>query len=174
MAAGMVYRDYALFSDGMLMVFSSYGEGDDASLTSAREFRFFPRAIPLELRTAGERLSVRMTDGGEFAFDPAASDLSSVERGEVTVSPRVDPAERGGVEFPRYAGLLLDSGFRRGELPSMRPEAESTFRDARGHLCAVANRELFAYADGEREFRFDDAALSARLAVLCPGLAPGF
>ena len=40
-------------------------------------------------------------------------------------------------------GLMLDAGFRQGESPSGRPNADSTFRDARGHLCTVKNREIF-------------------------------
>src|SRR5579862_7388677 len=50
MAAGMVYRDYAFFGDGMLMVFNSYGDGDgNPNLTSAREYYFFPRRNAPEL-----------------------------------------------------------------------------------------------------------------------------
>jgi len=175
---GLVYRAYSIFSDGLIMVFSSYGDGQDSNpnLTSAREYFFFPRRAPLELRMdeAGGAVSVRMTDGGVFHFEPATAQLSSLERGSLTVSPRVDPSERGGVEITSYAGLVLDAGFRMGESPSGRPESDSTFRDAQGHLCTIKNRELFNYANGDHEMKFTDAQLSTWLATRCPAITPGF
>ena len=174
----LIYRGYAFFSDGLMMVFSSYGDGEDdnPNLTSAREFRFFPRTGAMALRmdkTAGT-VEVTMSDGGGVVFDPATAQVRSLERGSATVSPRVDPVERGGVEITSYAGLMLDGGFRMGESPAGRPEADATFRDANGHLCTVKNKELFSYANGDHEFKFTDAQLSAWLKTRCPGLTPGF
>ncbi|MBI4425665.1 MAG: hypothetical protein HY554_18180, partial [Elusimicrobia bacterium] len=71
-------------------------------------------------------------------------------------------------------GLMLDAGFRRGELPSGRPESESVFRSAYGQRCAVKNKEVFAYAGGEPSFKFSDVELSAWLRTRCPGLSVGF
>lgn len=172
----MIYRGYSFFSDGLLMVFSSYGEGEDPGLTSAREFFFFPRrgALALEMDEAAGTVSVVMSDGGRAHVDPATAQLKSLARGSVAVSPRVDPAERGGVEITSYAGLMLDAGFLVGESPSGRPNADSTFRDAQGHLCTVKNSEVFAYANGEHELKFTDARLSAWLKTRCPNLTPGF
>jgi hypothetical protein len=174
----LVYRGYSIFSDGLLMVFSSYGDGEDSNpnLTSAREYFFFPRRAGLELRMdkAGGTVSVRMTDGGVLHINPATAQISSLERGSVTISPRVDASERGGVEITSYAGLVLDAGFRMGESPSGRPDADSTFRDAQGHLCTVKNRELFDYANGEHGLKFNDAQLSAWLGTRCPSITPGF
>ena len=172
----MVYRDYALYSDGMLMVFSSYGEYEGPDMTSAREFYFFPRsgAPKLEMDPAAGTVAVRMADGGRASFSPATAQISGFDRGEVTVSPRVDRAERGGVEIISYRGLMLDCGFRLGELPSGRPDGDSTFRNTHGQLCTVKNRELFDYKDRERALKYDDAALSAWLKNRCPGLFVGF
>lgn len=174
----LIYRAYGFFSDGLMMVFSSYGDGEDnnPNLTSAREFFFFPRlgAMALEMDHAAGTVSVVMADGGRAHIDPATAQLKSLARGSVTVSPRVDPAERGGVEVTSYAGLMLDAGFRMGESPSGRPNAESTFRDALGVSCTVKNNELFAYANGDHELKFTDAQLSAWLKIRCPKLTPGF
>lgn len=168
-----IYRRHIFFSDGRLLVFSSYGPGeDDAILTSAREFFFFPRSGALELamdKRAGT-VSVRMGDGGRVHFDPATSEIKSLDRGDVTVSPRVDPVDRGGVEITSYTGLVLDAGFRMGESPSGRPDATSAFRDAQGHTCTVTNRELFSYAGGEHRFKFTDAQLAVWLKKSCPAL----
>lgn len=176
MSTGMVYRDYGLFSDGMLMVFSSYGEAEGPDMTSAREFYFFPRsgAPKLEMDPAARTVAVRMADGGRVSFDPTTAQVSGFDRGSVTVSQRVDRAERGGVEITSYRGLMLDCGFRLGELPSGRPEADSTFRSAHGQLCTIKNKELFVYKDGDRALKYDDAALSGWLKKRCPGLFVGF
>ncbi len=178
LSTNLIYRSYGFFSDGMLMVFNSYGDGEDtnSNLTSAREFYFFPRtgAMALEMDKTAGTVSVVMSDGGRVHIDPATAQIQSLERGSVTVSPRVDPVDRGGVEIVSYAGLMLDGGFRMGESPTGRPNADSTFRDAQGHLCAVKNNELFAYAGGDHSFKFSDAQLKAWLRTRCPNLTPGF
>ena len=174
---GLVYRSYGFYSNGLLMVFSSYGDGDDLStLTSAREFYFFPRLRHpgVEKDAAAKTLTVIMSDGGRFTFDTAKGELASVDRGDVSVAPRVDPADRGGVEFPRYNGLVLDVGFRMGESPAGRRNGDSTFRSAHGQTCTVKNSELFAYADGDHRFKFDDAALKVFLRGRCPNLPVSF
>ncbi|MFI5362797.1 MAG: hypothetical protein ACHQ49_12565 [Elusimicrobiota bacterium] len=174
---GMVYRSYVFFEDGLMMVFSSYGEGPSSKTTSAREFFFFPRrgAPELTMDAQAGAVSARMSDGGRAYIAPATAQLSGLERGRATISSKVDPAERGGVEIPAYAGLMLDAGFRVGESPSGRPDGTSTFRDAEGRVCAVANRELFNYtSNGDHAFKFTDAQLSAWLPRACPGLIAGF
>ena len=175
---GLVYRSYVFFSSGLLMVFSSYGDGEsNPNMTSAREFFFFPRrgAPALRMSPQARTVTVRMSDGRDADFDPATAQIRELERGRVTVSPNIDPAERGGVEIPRYAGLLLDAGFRMGESPSGLPDGTSTFRSARGESCAVKNRDVFTYtADGDHAFKFTDAQLSAWLRTACPGLHAGF
>ncbi len=176
MASDMVYRDYAFFDDGMMMVFNSYGAAEGPTMTSARSFYFFPRRGPaeLEMDPKSGTVAVAMADGGRAFFDPPTAQVKSLERGTVTVSPSLDRAARGGVEIPSYNGLLLDAGFRLGELPAGRPKATSVFRDAAGRTCAVTNDEIFSYAGGDPALKYDDAALSAFLKTRCPALAVGF
>ena len=176
-STGLVYRNYGVFSEGLFMVFNSFGDSEDtAKDTGAREFHFFPRAgVPmLHIDPAAPSVSVTLPDGGTVVFDPATAQPVSSDRGTVTVAGTVDRGNRGGVEFPSYAGLMLDSGFRMGELPSGKPNGDSTFRDAAGVTCTLKNNELFAYADGDRAFKFDDAALKAFLKTRCPQLAVPF
>ncbi|MBI2386803.1 MAG: hypothetical protein HYV14_12410 [Elusimicrobia bacterium] len=174
----LIYRSYGFFSNGLLMVFNSYGDGEDnnPNLTSAREFYFFPRtgALSLEMDKTAGTVSVVMADGGRVVIDPATSQIASLDRGSVVVAPRIDPADRGGVEITSYQGLMLDAGFRMGESPAGRPKADSTFRDAFGHLCTVKNTEIFAYANGDHELKHTDAQLSAFLKTRCPNITPGF
>lgn len=174
---GLVYRSYVFFDSGLLMVFSSYGEGEGPGMSSAREFFFFPRrgAPELKMDSNAQTISVRMGDGGYVDIDPASAQIRGLERGLVKVSPNIDPAERGGVEIPRYAGLVLDAGFRMGESPSGLPDGAATFRSAWGETCTVKNRDVFNYtADGGHVFKFTDAQLYEWLRTACPGLYAGF
>lgn len=167
----LVYRSYTFYSGGLLMAFSSYGPGDDvARLTSAREFYFFPRLQEPVLDPAAGVVAVTGVDGRRVGFDAATAQVASLD-GDVSVSPVVDPSVRGGVEITRYAGLLLDAGYRQGGQPTGRKNGNSTFRAPQGQTCTVANTEVFAYMpDGEHELKFDDAALKAFLASRCPQL----
>ena len=174
---GLVYRSYGIFSDGMLLVFNSFGDSEDtAKDTGAREFYFFPRAQApvLSIDASAPSVSATLPDGGTLTFDPATAQPSATDRGSVKAAAKVDRANKGGVEFPAYSGLMLDAGFRMGELPSMRPGAESVFRDANGRTCPVKNSEVFTYGGGDRSFRFDDAGLKAFLAGRCPALSVYF
>ena len=177
MAVGMVYRDYAFFSDGMLMVFNSYGDGEDTRrFTSAREFYFFPRtgAPDVNVDADAPAVTVTMANGDRVVFNTDDAQIASIGRGGVSVAQRIDPADRGGVEFPSYNGLLLDVGFRMGELPSGVPGGDATFRSAYGQTCVVKNREIFTYAAGERSFTRSDAELSLWLKTRCPGFYVDF
>jgi hypothetical protein len=173
----LVYRSYAVFDDGLLMVFNSFGDGEDIGrLTAAREFYFFPRSGPVSLAMVegGTSVTAVMSNGDALSFDPATAQISGARRGTVVVAPSIDPANRGGVEFPSYAGLMLDLGFARGHSPANGRESDSIFRDAAGQTCSVKNRELFDYVGGEHLFKFTDAALVNWLRFRCPFLDPGF
>ena len=173
---GMVYRSYAFSESGSLIVFDSYGEGSNSATTGAREYYFFPRAAApkLAMDAAAGTITVTMANGDEISIDSTTAQIRSSSRGEVAVAPRVEPANLGGVEFPRYDGLILDTGYARGSSSAGAPDRQSTFRGAQGQLCRVANREVFAYAGGDYRFKFDDAALSAFLKKRCPALHAGF
>lgn len=173
----LIYRNFGIFSDGMFLVFNSFGDSEDtAKDTGAREFYFFPRSQTptLQIDPAAPSVTVTMVDGGTVTFDPATAQPRSADRGSVTVTGPVDRGNKGGVEFPSYAGLMLDAGFRMGELPSGKPNNDSTFRDAAGRTCTVKNNEVFAYANGDRDFKFDDAGLKKFLATRCPALTVSF
>lgn len=173
----LVYRAHVFYDTGLLMIFSSYGPGEDVGrLTSAREYYMFPRrsAPRLDMDVSARTVSVLMADGRRAIFNPATAQFAALD-GDVAVSPVVDPAVRGGVEITRYAGLLLDLGYRQGAQPSGRPEGDATFRSPHGQFCTVKNSELFDYApNGEHAFKFTDARLSAWLRQRCPALPVDF
>src|SRR3989338_6814810 len=103
----LIYKAYGFFSDGMLMVFNSYGDGEDSNpnLTSAREFYFFPRrgAMSLEMDEAAGTISVLMADGGRATIKPASSPLPP-SHPRAAPAPRVRPRLGAGVPAHRPGG----------------------------------------------------------------------
>lgn len=172
----MIYRSYAFFDTGLLMVFNSYGEGSNSATTGSREFYFFPRSGKLDLKmdAAAGTITVTMADGDEVAIDSTTAQIRSISRAEVAVAPKIDPSNQGGVEVSRFDGLMLDTGYSRGGSAANSPDRPSTFRSGQGQLCRVTNREIFKYAGGDHFFKFDDAELSAFLKKRCPAIRARF
>lgn len=175
-AQNLVYRSWAVFEGGPLMVFMSFDDQWGKDSTGAREYYFFPRVSSpaLDFDAANPRVTATLPNGDALAFDPAAATASSLGRGTLTVDPRVDRSLRDGTDISSYSGLLLDLGFAFGHSPASERQRLVAFRSAQGQLCRVKNEEIFTYAGGDHSFKFDDAALSAWLKTRCPGFVPGF
>ncbi|MCX7978840.1 MAG: hypothetical protein N2578_07535 [Bdellovibrionaceae bacterium] len=174
----MVYRDYLFTSEGLLMVFNSFGWGPPSSDTGAREFFFFPRgteAVRFESDLEKDLFRVRMVNGKWVQFEGDFAQISAIESGTVKVSADVNRNNNGGIEFPSFDGLILDGGWLLGSSPFSHPSRSSTFRDGKGKTCQVKNSEIFTYsADGDYFHRFNDRDLKLFLARRCPGLDPGY
>lgn len=172
----LIYRDYLLTSDGLLMVFNSYGEGDESRTTAAREFYTFPR-INYEKGFSHtwdrnrDELIVTSVTGDRYVFEAKKAHLKSIERANVVVADYVEPKNRGGVEIYNFQGLLLDGGFSMGRAPTSAASATSVFTDRKGKTCKVTNKEVFKYVSGgDIIFKFDDPSLKNFLKRRCPGL----
>ncbi len=166
----LVYRQYLFTTNGLLMVFNSFGSGPESTDTGAREYYFFPRDHDIQLKvdpTMG-LLQLRLINGDMATFDIEAASLDRLDLGQVFVDPEIVQSNQGGVEIKRYSGLLLDSGFKLGSSPSSKPNRESKFTDAGGRTCVVKNSEIFKYPGGETAFKFSDQELKEFLAGRCP------
>ncbi|MNT01721.1 hypothetical protein D3C72_1362000 [compost metagenome] len=110
--------------------------------------------------------------GEKFYFDYDSGDLNAITNGQVTTIKKVHPINRGGVEFPKYNGLMLDGGFSVGKSPSTADGMRPFFTDVKGAKCQVKNADLYKYpGDGDSVFKFPgDKALSAFLKTKCPKL----
>jgi hypothetical protein len=52
---------------------------------------------------------------------------------------------QGGVTIKRFDGVVLDTGWGRGEAAFKKfPDSESTFTDRGGRACGVPNRDIFS------------------------------
>lgn len=170
---GGVYRNYLFTSDGELMVFNSYGWGDDSDSTGAREYFFFPRTADLSFNwnTQSRQLEITAVSGDQFFFDYEEAQLAGMSKGQVKLATEVNKTNKGGVEILKYQGLLLDGGFKVGSAPTSSSSRNSIFKDAAGTSCTVKNTALFTYeSDGDVFFKFSDKDLSVFLKRVCPKL----
>lgn len=173
----MVYRDYLITSEGLFMVFNSFGPGENSNSTGAREFYFFPRGpgkLDVSYDSNNKELTVKISDEMYFIFDTQTAQIKSVAKGQVEVAPIVSPKNSGGVEFKNFGGLLMDVGFTVGRSPSERAQAKSIFKDHRGQTCSVINKEVFNYNNGEVDFKWNDNQLKDFLKLTCPQLQVSF
>jgi len=170
----LIYRDFLFDSEGLFMVFNSYGPGEDKDKTGAREYRFFPRKngdMSYKFDSSTHKLVVTAPSGKVFVFDTVKSLLVSLSGTKISQDYKVNPTNKGGVEIVSNDGLLLDGGFSIGQSPSQDPKDKLTFKDAHGHRCQIANGDVHNYtSDGDVSFKYDDAQLKSFLQNRCPEL----
>lgn len=170
----LVYRDYLLTSEGLFMVFNSYGPGNESETTGAREFYLFPRksqSYSYKWNAGARELEVTHVTGDKFVFDSKKARLKSISNATVTVANEVVPSNGGGVEISKYQGLLLDGGFRVGAPPTANANGKSAFTDTNEKSCTVKNAEIFNYtSDGDILLKYDDKGLATFLKKRCPSL----
>ncbi|RYZ84072.1 MAG: hypothetical protein EOP06_18775, partial [Proteobacteria bacterium] len=144
----LIYRDFLFDTNGLFMVFNSYGNGSDSQSTSAREFYFFPRAVSdlkYEFDAKNNRLMVTAASGKRFYFNTIKAILTDVSGSMLQQDYSMEPKNRGGVEFPQNDGLIMDGGFKIGQSPSQYPKEKVTFRDPTGNTCDLTNSEVYKY-----------------------------
>lgn len=170
----LIYRDHLFTSDGLFMVFNSYGPGAESETTGAREFYFLPRPLSQFVfiwNFDAKELEVTHVSGDKFIFDARKARLKTISRAQVTVADEVNKINKGGIEITRYQGLLLDGGFKMGSAPTSVANANSVIKDSSGASCRVKNQEVFKYtSDGDVIFRFSDTTLPGFLKNRCPQL----
>ncbi|KHD87280.1 MAG: hypothetical protein OM95_15155 [Bdellovibrio sp. ArHS] len=170
----LVYRDHLFTSEGMFMVFNSYGPGEESKTTAAREFYMFPRVsetFSYEWNDDTRELTVTHVTGDKFVFESKKARLKSISRANVSVADYVEATNRGGIEISNFQGLLLDGGFKMGSSPTANPNANSVMKDVNNSACTLKNTEIFKYTtDGESYLRYRDQALIAFVQKRCPKL----
>nr|BFD63045.1 hypothetical protein BdHM001_17260 [Bdellovibrio sp. HM001] len=173
-AQGLLYRDYLFTADGELMIFNSFGPGDESQTTGAREFFMFPRVQvtpTYEWNDETRRLIITTVNGNKAYFDYEDAELVGMSGATIRRATDIHPSNRGGIEILNYQGLLLDGGFKMGSAPTGNSRAYSTFTDRNGKTCRLQNYELFKYtSDGDVIFKHSDKGLQSLLKSRCPQL----
>ncbi len=163
----MIFRSYVITNSGKLLIFSSYGPGEAASLTGAREYYHFPRpfAVPqFQWNNNTRQLEVTTVSGQKIYFDYDLGDMVSMDRAQLRISNEISARTKGGLEITYFQGLMLNAGFKVGGAPSEALQNLSTFTDGQGHKCQIRNKELFDYANNsDVSFKFSDGELAAFL-----------
>lgn len=175
-ATNLIYRSYMFGTDGMFMVFNSFGPGGPLSDTGARVFYFFPRfSHPSFQVLPNGVVEVSSASGLPFQFDPKTARVKQIAGSRFLEDNEVKPSNNGGLEILSHPALILDLGFMIGESPKIMPQRQSTFRDGRGNTCVVSNKDLFIYRKNDPSwdypFRYKtDASLKMFLDKRCPQL----
>ena len=172
----MKYRSFLFSHQGLLMVFNSFDPEETSKSHGARVFHFFPRNATPDMVVQGDEILVKSSTAGiEFRLSRLQHQLLGMNGGQATEASLVDPQNAGGVELSKVQALYLDSGFRRGQDPTVNPQAKSRFIDSAEQSCSVKNSEVFKYnADGDPSFKFSDSDLKTFLARRCPALKVNF
>lgn len=164
----LIYRSYLITTDGLLMVFNSYGSGSSSTHTGARMFYFFPREVfTNEVQLGNDAVSIKLNQKLKFQFRTKTLNLVNQENFKVKTDPKISRNNRGGVEILKYNGVYLDVGFSMGMAPSDKREGVSVFKNQFGQSCQVTNNQIFDYKDDEN-YLHGDNVLKGTVARLCP------
>ncbi|GAB4023820.1 MAG: hypothetical protein Fur0010_27040 [Bdellovibrio sp.] len=140
-----VYRDFMFGDESWLMIFASLGDGPQGTDTGARMFSFFPRVqdLSFSLDENAQKVTILIPNGASMTFDLATHSIVSSTDMVMKDDGRVTRSNRGGLELTPLKGIVLDEGWRLGELPRIQLSRKSTFIDNAGNKCDVVNSKLF-------------------------------
>jgi hypothetical protein len=150
----LVYRDYLLTSEGLLLVFNSLAQGEGPGSHGAREFFTFPphfQGFSWEIQ--GDSLILKGFGELTLTFSTQTGQLKSISDADIMVAKKVEANNRGGVEIIRSLWPFVDSGFHFGGSPSNRPNAFSVIKNAKSQTCRVENSKIFDFSTGEAQIR---------------------
>ncbi|MFM6929260.1 MAG: hypothetical protein ACKOX6_12410 [Bdellovibrio sp.] len=151
----LTYRDFSISSDGLFMVFNSYGNSGDFSV---RDFMLFPRVsenVNYKWNDATRELIVTGVSNDTYTFNADTAQIKSISGAKkVTVGP-VSHNNRGGVEILGYKGQILDIGYTAGQDPSQNKEGLSKYTSGTSS-CRIKNSAIFTYLNnGDIQFKFE-------------------
>lgn len=165
----LIYRDYLLTDDGLLMVFNSFSADLNAPSDGAREFYFLPSEFTgFDWKVEGEYLVVTGFEDRTLKFSLKTAQLELVSGAEVKLAEKVSADNKGGLEILNPEFVLIDAGFKFGDSPSSDKSKSSVFTNASKQKCVMKNLKTYDYADGTAFLKPVDS-LKAAVEVACPG-----
>ena len=147
------YRDYYFDNAGLFMVFNSYGDGPNSTMTGTRSFYLFPaKNIPMldypdySIEPNGDVL-IQTVSGHEILFDSKKLQIKSFVGGAFS-EKQLSPNNKGGTEIKPAVGFWLDLGFKLGGLGNdVSTNMTKAFGSKSGN-CSIKNTELYKYTAG--------------------------
>lgn len=151
----MLYRSFLFTENGLLMVFNSYGDGDVAKDTGAREYYLFPRLLHPSYKISSDNLSLNLSNNKMLIFNAQNASPQFFDGVDFDLDPKVSPDNNGGFEIKKYNGVYIDVGFSLGRSPSSHQQNYSVIKDSNNKTCTVKNIEIFKYSgSGDTELKF--------------------
>ncbi|MBT7610306.1 MAG: hypothetical protein HN576_11155 [Bacteriovoracaceae bacterium] len=145
------YRNYMFNTVNELIIFNSFDGGSPTDSTGARSYTFFTKKNELQFRVLNHSIEVKTLAGHVFSFSDKTGDLEDVKGMYYIFDEEVRGDNEGGLELHPIKGLILDEGWKQGELPRIFLDGESVFKDSLGQMCTVQNSRLFKHILDSRE-----------------------
>ena len=156
----LIYRDYLLTSDGLLMVFNSLAPEQTSTSHGARAFFLFPQDFQgFHWRVEEGFLVIEGFQDRVIKFDLKTAQIVSMSGASVQVDPNVNSGNQGGVEILSSDFLFIDAGFKIGNSPSADRRRFSVIKNPKGQSCRLQNSQVFDYLAEE------DASLKPKEAL---------
>ncbi|HOD14164.1 MAG TPA: hypothetical protein PK307_00525 [Spirochaetota bacterium] len=146
------YRSFTFMPDGQVMMFVSTEDDERLSrCTGSRCFHLLPFRKPAEpswTDNGDGTVTLVLPSGHKAVFSTATGEPLSIEGFIVSLAPlqHITQLEknRGFIEItPQKSFLLLDYGWRTGEVPMSQLWREITIRDGNGTACRARMSEVF-------------------------------
>lgn len=142
----LIYRDYLLSSEGLLMVFNSLKPEEGPQSAGAREFFFFQESFQgFKWEVVSNELVVTGLAGLKIHYSLETAQITSIENASIRLDPKVNPGNAGGFEILSSPWTFLDTGFYFGNTASSQPNRLSTLKNKDQATCRLRNRSLFDY-----------------------------
>lgn len=166
--SSMVYRDYLLTSDGLMMIFNSFSEDFSDTSDGAREFYFYATNFNgFQWSFEAGQLVVTGFNRRILKFSSATADIQSISQAVVQLMPEIIPENAGGFEILKDKTIYIDAGFKLGGSPSSDPKGFSWAKNPQGQSCQIANGQTYIYQGGSAFLKAKALVKSAVMAT-CP------
>lgn len=150
----LIYRDYLLTSEGMLLVFNSLLPYEGPGSHGGREFFVFPSEFKgFQWQVKGSELVVTGFHDLTMKFSLQTAQITAISDADIMVAKKVEASNKGGLEILRTLWPLVDTGFLLNGAPSYDANRFSLVRNAKGEACRLSNKELFDYSTGDAQIR---------------------
>jgi|GEM_PF-2890719 hypothetical protein len=165
----LVYRDYLLSSQGLLLVFNSLKPDEGPQSAGAREFFFFQNSFQgFQWEVESDELIVTGLANLKIHFSLETAQINSIENVLIQLDPKVNPNNAGGLEILKSPWSFLDTGFFFGNTASSQPNRQSTLKNKDQATCRLRNRSLFDYLGNDPKVK-SPSEIQKAAETGCPG-----
>lgn len=164
----LIYRDYLLSSQGLLLIFNSLKPDEGPQSAGAREFYFFQDSFQgYQWEVIGDELVVKGLADLKIHFSLETAQITSIENATVRLDPKVNPNNAGGFEILNSPWTFVDTGFFFGNTASSQSNRFSTLKNKDQAICRIRNRSLFDYMGDDVKIK-SPLDIQKAVQTICP------